>query len=1053
MRHITEQDRLSSHERQSKPVGRSQSSMGLPTQQSSPVLNPPVCQSQLKQLASQETSKTVDNSRSPSGARPGASKQKDSKSFAQNLFDTTAIDKFLKAPTSVDKTAVPSNRQQKVAAKAVHPQPEEKESIDKADCEPVRRQGHHFEHKASHYLSSCKHTLDPPVDCVKTDHSCFNKTRRNPSSLRSPKPQQTLSHLSMQNVKALISAAQKSNNESLKKQHSEHHLHQSTSQATPAITSILSFARQSIAYVFSTPQALLASFREDAASGDPSDPGEPIDFGCMVLAFQWLDKLDTRPRLVMSSLSTATKGLRTPIDGLIEQDGRASELPARENIRAHSLLGNTNPEDDDFRAMNQEEATHVTMFIFAALIAIVPPCSLEIWCLVYQCHQAGSMVPNGVKDPATISSVQVVLDAFEDEMALDLLSKLCEVLAGRLYFSRTENLSGRGEELYNDGGNMVERLIDHVFDSQQRPLPYYGTNPQTGSEQLSPPAKKVASGDSQRYFAIIAEWLRYFIVKNWDGQAEIDRFSAVGGALEILWHFSFEISIMGARFDFLKGPIQWLERPRLESPAHLLAYPFVFSLSGQITSFRAINYARMFKKYEDSVLTSRLLNQMTFPDSMTGRGQVRVQEKLGDLLKSYFVLEIRRENLLVDALNQLWRRGKREMMKPLKVRMGMDEGEEGVDHGGVQQEFFRIAISEVMNPDYGMFTIDEQSKMAWFRPCPLEPMYKFELVGLLFSLAIYNGLTLPVNFPLAFYRKLQGLQITLPRHIEDGWPVLAKGLQSLLDWSEGDVADVFARTYEFTAEGPGLNITVDMQKTGRMDPWVPAHLNPEYCCRYCATEEVKRVFKPEDASELPKTADSNDNADGAQSEESPKEPDPPSPASDSATVTNANRKQYVSDYIFWLTDKSIRSQFEAFANNFFTCISTRAPGILNVRDFKRLVEGTQDISIEDLQAITSYDGGYTWDHPTIRDFWDTVRDFSPEQIRLLLEFVTACDRIPATGMGSVSFSVQRNGEGDERLPTSLTCYGRLLLPAYSCKEVMREKLCLAIENCKGFGVP
>lgn len=125
---------------------------------------------------------------------------------------------------------------------------------------------------------------------------------------------------------------------------------------------------------------------------------------------------------------------------------------------------------------------------------------------------------------------------------------------------------------------------------------------------------------------------------------------------------------MGARFDFLKGPIQWLERPRLESPAHLLAYPFVFSLSGQITSFRAINYARMFKKYEDSVLTSRLLTQMTFPDSMTGRGQVRVQEKLGDLLKSYFVLEIRRENLLVDAMNQLWRRGKREMMKPLKVR-------------------------------------------------------------------------------------------------------------------------------------------------------------------------------------------------------------------------------------------------------------------------------------------------------------------------------------------------------------------------------------------------
>ena len=65
------------------------------------------------------------------------------------------------------------------------------------------------------------------------------------------------------------------------------------------------------------------------------------------------------------------------------------------------------------------------------------------------------------------------------------------------------------------------------------------------------------------------------------------------------------------------------------------------------------------------------------------------------------VLEIRRDNILTDALNQLWRREKRELLRPLKVRMGMDEGEEGVDLGGVQQEFFRIAIGEALNPDYG----------------------------------------------------------------------------------------------------------------------------------------------------------------------------------------------------------------------------------------------------------------------------------------------------------------------------------------------------------------
>ncbi|KAL9028308.1 MAG: hypothetical protein Q9196_003306 [Gyalolechia fulgens] len=609
--------------------------------------NPPAYHNQLKRVVSDETSKTLDNSRSPSGARSDSSKHKDPKSFAQNLFDTIAIDNFLNAPTSVDEIAFPSNQWRKVAAKEVDPKQEDEESIDKTDYKPVRRQGNRFEHKDSCYHSSFERTIDPPVGRVKVDHSSFNTFRHNSSSLCSQKPWQTLSHFSMRNVKGLILAAQKSHKESQKRQHSEQHFHQSASRATPTDASILSFARQSLAYVLSTPQALLASFREDAASGDPSSSTESIGFSCMVQAFHWLDKLDTRPRLIFSSLSTATKGLRTPIDRLNEQDRTARKLSARESSRTHSRVGNTDPEGDGFPAMNEEEATHVTMFIFAALVAIVPPCSPETWHLVYQCHQAGSMVPTAVKDPAIISSVQVVLDAFEDEMALDLLSKLCEALAGRLNVSGTEGLSGRRKELYNDAGNVVERLIDHIFDSQQRPLPYDHPDPQTGSVQLSPPSKKGASGDTQRYFGMIAEWLRYFIVKRWDGQAEIDRFSAVGGALEILRYF---------------------ERPRLENPAHLLAYPFVFSLTGQITCFRAINYARMFKKYEDSVLTSRLLVQMTFSDPMTGRGEVRVHEKLGDLLKSYFVLEIRRENLLLDAINQLWRREKGEMMKPLKVR-------------------------------------------------------------------------------------------------------------------------------------------------------------------------------------------------------------------------------------------------------------------------------------------------------------------------------------------------------------------------------------------------
>ena len=106
--------------------------------------------------------------------------------------------------------------------------------------------------------------------------------------------------------------------------------------------------------------------------------------------------------------------------------------------------------------------------------------------------------------------------------------------------------------------------------------------------------------------------------------------------------------------------------------------------------------------------------------------------------------------------------------------------------------------------------MDDRTRISWFRPCSLEPLYKFELLGLLASLAVYNGLTLPITFPTVLYRKLLGLQVTKLSDIEDGWPDLCKGLNNLLSWSDGSVEDVFVRSYVFGFETIGANISVDI---------------------------------------------------------------------------------------------------------------------------------------------------------------------------------------------------------------------------------------------------
>lgn len=49
----------------------------------------------------------------------------------------------------------------------------------------------------------------------------------------------------------------------------------------------------------------------------------------------------------------------------------------------------------------------------------------------------------------------------------------------------------------------------------------------------------------------------------------------------------------------------------------------------------------------------------------------------------------------------------------------------------------------------------------------------------------------------------------------------------------------------------------------------------------------------------------------------------------------------------------------------------------------------------------------------MKDFWHVVRSFSPEQLRKLLEFVTASDRVPFDGLGGIDFIIQKNGADDE----------------------------------------
>lgn len=87
-----------------------------------------------------------------------------------------------------------------------------------------------------------------------------------------------------------------------------------------------------------------------------------------------------------------------------------------------------------------------------------------------------------------------------------------------------------------------------------------------------------------------------------------------------------------------------------------------------------------------------------------------------------------------------------------------------------------------------------------------------------------------------------------------------------------------------------------------------------------------------------------------------------------------------------------------------------------------------------------------------RNFWEIIHELDIEHKKKFLFFSTGSDRAPVGGLGTMHFTIMKNGEDNEQLPSAHTCFNHLLLPPYKSKEKLKEKLMIAINNSEGFGL-
>ena len=158
----------------------------------------------------------------------------------------------------------------------------------------------------------------------------------------------------------------------------------------------------------------------------------------------------------------------------------------------------------------------------------------------------------------------------------------------------------------------------------------------------------------------------------------------------------------------------------------------------------------------------------------------------------------------------------------------------------------------------------------------------------------------------------------------------------------------------------------------------------------------------------------------------------------------------------------------------YVCTQSMSSGVHFIT--KVLLSGTSSgVNMEELRRSTRYAAGYSALDININRFWNVMASLSEEDRAAVVRFVTACERPPCLGWGSLQppFTIQVvlilkvveliiiiiyflivckrvECQDDSRLPSASTCFNVLKLPTYSSQSILKEKLLLAVKAAGGF---
>ena len=386
-----------------------------------------------------------------------------------------------------------------------------------------------------------KHTID--------NESATNLTSQNKTSLKAP---QTLRIFTLENIRALVTSISKVHPKLLGENRFLRLLGRTPTPSrrtafahcapTPRERDI-AFGTQSIVSILSSTDALLKSFLARAENGF-SWFSRSVGFSEIVHAFRLLRDIDQHPSSIFPSLWISVGKIHISTNML----SRGTFIRNSKSSKPDSFLADGSFEQEFVNegVLNDSEAAHVVKVALASLVASIPEKTPETWYRFRTFRAIGaierrSKSQNGNKE--SLESLLELMDSFNDEMALSLVIRLVRAVTARRCMSKISKCQETGtkeneESKIRDNDFMDVIIREILTDDSVGPFSASLTKPELPKPSF-PPTGKEEKLQMERdgrclNIAIVAEWLRSVISREWDGKAEVSRWGAVGSALEFL---------------------------------------------------------------------------------------------------------------------------------------------------------------------------------------------------------------------------------------------------------------------------------------------------------------------------------------------------------------------------------------------------------------------------------------------------------------------------------------------------------------------------------------